>query len=166
MRSILVATMLVSLCVAPSSAIAGYAAHRDADDTENQIDFRVVRLAHRYEPNRAIVVIRRYERRHPDYLRLQAYFDARGPARADHRVDAIFDSGSSGWVICAVRARGHGQIGDCSSLREHARTIRIAFRWRLLNVNKPLRWRLTGEDWSTDDRPIVDRAPDFGFYTD
>jgi len=146
---------------AASPAGAGYLSHHDADDTESQLDFRMVRLAHRHDRNRAIVVVRRYERHHSDYFEVHAYFDSRGGPRADHQMVASYDRASGGWWNCDVRARSHGSIGSCS-VREHRRTWKFTFRWRLLSPNKPVRWRLAGED---PVQQVVDRAPDEGFYS-
>ena len=160
MRKLLSLLPLGLVILAASPAIGGYLAHSDPNDTESRIDIRSVRLVHRHDPNAAIIVIRRYDRHYPDVFGLHAYFDSRGGPRADHRVDIGYDFASGGWYLCDIRARGHGHTGSCA-IRERDRTIRVEFRWRLLDPNKPLRWRLQAET----DGNVVDRAPDEGFYS-
>jgi hypothetical protein len=114
-----------------------------------------------------VVIVRRYEGDIPDYFRLRVYFDARGGPLWDHRVVIIFDGGSGGWYACVVHNRkGHGAIGDCDIVEPHADAWKFIFPWRLLNANKPVRWRIQGEDPLTGvgPRDIVDRAPDNGWY--
>jgi hypothetical protein len=161
-RPFLVATLMLFL-IAPSQA-AAFETHRDPDDTSSLVDFRKVKLAHRHDPNRAVILVRRYEARHPDLFRIRAYIDSRGDDRADYMVETVFDRSSGGWVICDVNPIRRGDLDGCSQ-QEHARTVRFTFAWSLLHADKVPRWRLVGKDWSADiGHQIVDRAPDHGFY--
>jgi|GEM_PF-3153343 hypothetical protein len=161
--SLAIAVLLLGL-LAPSAG-AHYRSHRDPRDTEgldaprSRIDIDRVRL--RIDDGDAVVKITTYGAL-AGWGRLRVEFDSRGGPRMDRYADVWWDEASGGWLERGLFRRGGDLVGDLRARRgEDALRLRFPKAW--LRATRHMRWRVTAT-LPTADGPLVDDAPDTGWY--
>jgi hypothetical protein len=157
----LIGLALAIAFASPQPASAHYLAHTDPNDSPRP-DMRVVRFTEARDPHLAIIRIRTYEGLHPrkDEPFFDVFIDSRGGDDWNVRASWFYDTGSGEHDVCSVYTRGGRYLTSCDFKRK-VRFLRISFKWKLLNANKHVRWRVEGGKSFT----TSDLAPDSGgFY--
>jgi hypothetical protein len=163
-RTAIVATVvLLGVVTSSSTASAHLGWHRDGDDAVGRLDFRSARLTFESTERTYTWAFRTWEsfnlRRNGGAVTL--HVDSVGGRRWDYLLYLHYDGGT----ICDAGMRmGAGNIQKFSPLI-WGKEARFGWcRFKGINKNKPIRWRLTSYSSTISPHNVVDRAPSGGWH--
>jgi len=160
--------LLVPLFSIASAPAEGHLwAHRDSDDAPGR-DIARVELSTRYHGRLLVGELSTHDGRHV-YGHYTFAFDSRGDAATDYTLEIAYD-GASGGIIDARLLRADGtdtgaEVRDsCDTGQDGTCWFPISFPYWRLRATRHIRWRVQASQFDYGRRPVVDDAPDAGWY--